>query len=262
MDEAALLQEIQDAEAGGTSRGKIEVAPICALFDQADEHLAVARAEQAREQAAAGDAAAADEHLRILALSDDKGRIALRMAGTSRKEHAQLTKTAEADRAAGRREASDARVAAGRAALDAWKTVRESPYTAVLGVAEHRAPDVDTLVARLAEMRETKVPARAQQRRWRPEARRTLPRPSRHGQGRCRNATDRRRQRPNRTDAAGPNRPATPGAAPGGDSGTGRDPAGSGGQDRPHRAADLSVRAADPEPIRAQPRALNARDER
>lgn len=85
------------------------------------------------------------------------------MAGSSRKEHAQLKKQAEADRAAGHSEAADARMASGRAAADAWKTLRESPYASVLGATEHRVPDVDTVAARLAEMRQTKVPARAQQ---------------------------------------------------------------------------------------------------
>ncbi|WP_326707975.1 MobF family relaxase [Streptomyces cyaneofuscatus] len=160
---AALLQEIEDAAAGGTTPGRIEVEPIYAVLDQADEHLAVARSEQARETAAAKVAATADEHLRVLSLSDDKSRLALRLAGTSLKEHKELKKQAEADRAAGRREGADARMAAGRAAADAWKTVRESPYASVLGATEHRAPDVDTLAARLTEMRQVRLPARAQQ---------------------------------------------------------------------------------------------------
>ncbi|MGW3212851.1 hypothetical protein ACWDBC_11425 [Streptomyces parvus] len=92
---AALVQEIEDAAAGGTTLGRIEVAPIYVLLDQADEHLALARAEEAWETEAATVAATADEHLRHLSLSDDKSRLALRMAGTSRKEHAQLKKQAE-----------------------------------------------------------------------------------------------------------------------------------------------------------------------
>ncbi|GGZ19848.1 MobF family relaxase [Streptomyces nitrosporeus] len=160
---AALLQEIEDAAAGGTTPGRIEVAPIYVLLDQADEHLAVARAEQARETAAAEIASTADEHLRVLSLADDKSRLALRLAGTSRKEHKELKKQAEKDRTAGHREAAEARMAAGRAAAEAWKTVRDSPYASILGVTEHRVPDVDTVAARLAEMRHTKVPARAQQ---------------------------------------------------------------------------------------------------
>ncbi|MFJ1900407.1 MobF family relaxase [Streptomyces sp. NPDC088115] len=160
---ASLLQEIEDAAAGGTTPGQIEVAPIYAVLDQAAEHLGVARSEQARETAAAEVAAAADEHLRVLALSDDKSRLALRLAGTSLKEHKELKTQAEADRAAGWRESADARMAAGRAAADAWKAVRESPYASVLGATEHRVPDVDTLAARLTEMRQTKVPARARQ---------------------------------------------------------------------------------------------------
>ncbi|MEU9529404.1 MULTISPECIES: hypothetical protein [Streptomyces] len=161
--ERALLQEIAEAEAGGTSLGQIEVAPIYVLLDQADEHLAAARVEQAREQAAAEVAATADEHLRVLGAADGKSRFALRMAGTSRKEHTQLTKQAEADRAAAWHEGVDARVAARQAAADAWKVLRDSPYVTVLGATERQAPDVDTLAARLTEMRETKVPARAQQ---------------------------------------------------------------------------------------------------
>ncbi|MGX1956070.1 MobF family relaxase, partial [Streptomyces anulatus] len=104
----------------------------------------------------------ADEHLRVLAAADSKSRIALRLAGTSRKEHTQLKTQAETDRTAARREAADARGAAGRAAADAWATVRHSPYSTVLG-ATGRAPDVDTLTSRLTEMRRTTVPALAQQ---------------------------------------------------------------------------------------------------
>lgn len=123
----------------------------------------VARTEQARETAAAQVAATADEHLRVLAAADSKSRIALRMAGTSRKEHTQLKTQAETDRTAARREAADARSAAGRAAADAWKTVRESPYATVLGATERQTPDLDTLATRLTEMRQQQVPARALQ---------------------------------------------------------------------------------------------------
>ncbi|MFD0042693.1 hypothetical protein ACFVIZ_34205 [Streptomyces anulatus] len=41
--------------------------------------------------------------------------------------------------------------------------MRDGPYASILGVTEHRVPDIDTVAARLAEMRHTKVPARAQQ---------------------------------------------------------------------------------------------------
>ncbi|OKJ46835.1 MobF family relaxase [Streptomyces sp. CB02115] len=160
---ASLLEKIAEATAAGTSRGQVEVAPLYALLDRADEHLAVARAEQARETAAAEVAATADEHLRVLSAADSKSRLALRLAGTSRKEHAQLKTQAETDRTAARREAADARGAAGRAAADAWATVRHSPYSTVLGATERQAPDVDTLAARLTEMRQQQVPARALQ---------------------------------------------------------------------------------------------------
>ncbi|WP_326621889.1 hypothetical protein OHA57_39975 (plasmid) [Streptomyces anulatus] len=114
-------------------------------------------------EAVAGCRYCDDEHLRVLAAADSNSRLALCLAGTSRKEHTQLTKQAETDRTAAGREAADARSAAGRAAADAWATVRESPYVTVLGATERQAPDVDTLAARLTEMRQTAVPARAQQ---------------------------------------------------------------------------------------------------
>ncbi|MFJ8982428.1 hypothetical protein [Streptomyces sp. NPDC102282] len=136
------------------------MAPIYVLLDQADEHLAAARVEQAREKDAA---AVADEHLRVLGAADGKSRFALRLAGTSRKAHTQLTKQAEADRAAAWREGADARGAARQAAADAWKVLRDRPYVTVLGATECQAPDVDILANRLTEMRETQVPARAQQ---------------------------------------------------------------------------------------------------
>ncbi|MFD4665962.1 hypothetical protein [Streptomyces halstedii] len=85
------------------------------------------------------------------------------MAGTSRKEHRQLTQEATEQRAAGWREAADARVAASRAAEAAWETLRSSPYADMLGATERQAPDVDALSARLTEMQETRIPARVQQ---------------------------------------------------------------------------------------------------
>ncbi|MFF3257763.1 hypothetical protein ACFYWO_01135 [Streptomyces sp. NPDC002932] len=41
--------------------------------------------------------------------------------------------------------------------------MRDSPHATVLGATPYTAPDVDTLAARLTEMREIRVPARAQQ---------------------------------------------------------------------------------------------------
>ncbi|MFJ8982907.1 MobF family relaxase [Streptomyces sp. NPDC102282] len=161
--ERALQEQIAADRARGETRGRREVAPIYQLLDRADEQLVIARTEQARETAMAVHAAKADEHLRILAAAEGKGRIALRMAGTSRKEHKQLTLEATEQRAAGWREAADARVAASRAAEAAWEIVRSSPYADVLGATERRALDVDTLAARLTEMRETRIPARIQQ---------------------------------------------------------------------------------------------------
>ncbi|RST24949.1 hypothetical protein EF908_02305 [Streptomyces sp. WAC04770] len=159
----ALSEQLAADRAAGTSRGHRETAPIYLVLDQADEHLAAARTAQAREKAAAEAAATADEHLRILALSDDKSRLALRMAGTSRKEHTELKKQAQADRTAARVEAADARMDASRAADAAWSVVRDSPYATTLNATPQQVPDIDTLAARLTEMREVRVPARAQQ---------------------------------------------------------------------------------------------------
>ncbi|MFF8619115.1 MobF family relaxase [Streptomyces sp. NPDC015350] len=159
----ALLARIDADRAQGQSRGRREAEPIYALLDSADEHLSLARAEQAQERAAAEQAAQADEHLRHLALSEGKSRLALRLAGTSLKEHKQLTEEATQKRAAGWVAAADARTAASRAAEAAWTILRTSPYADVLGARQNQAPDVDALAAALTEMRETRVPARIQQ---------------------------------------------------------------------------------------------------
>ncbi|MGW0366858.1 hypothetical protein [Streptomyces sp. NPDC002990] len=58
---------------------------------------------------------------------------------------------------------ADARIAFSRAAEAAWDTVRKSPYAEALGATQHQAPDVDTLEARLTEMREHRVPDRVWQ---------------------------------------------------------------------------------------------------
>ncbi|MFD8851862.1 MobF family relaxase [Streptomyces sp. NPDC059604] len=161
--ERALLARLADDQARGQSRGRREAEPLYALLDRADEHLGAARVEQAQERAAAEEAATADEHLRHLALSEGKSRLALRLAGTSLKEHKQLTEQATQKRAAGWVAAADARVAASRASEAAWETLRTSPYADVLGARQAQAPDVDTLAAALTEMRETRVPARIRQ---------------------------------------------------------------------------------------------------
>lgn len=161
--ERALLEQIAEGQARGETRGRREVAPIYPLLDLAGEQLRLARTERARETVAVAQAAKADEYLRQLAAADGKGRIALRLAGTSRKEHQQLKQQATEERAAGWRKAADARAAVSRAAESAWTILRTSPYAAVLGAMEHQAPDVDTLAARLSEMREQRIPARVQQ---------------------------------------------------------------------------------------------------
>ncbi|MFD4764275.1 MobF family relaxase [Streptomyces sp. NPDC058439] len=161
--ERSLQEQIAADKARGETRGQREVAPIYPLLDLADQQLAIARVEQAREVAMAAHATKHDEHLRQLAAAEGQGRIALRLAGTSRKEHRQLTKESTEQRAAGWREGAEARAAASRAAEAAWKALRSSPHAAVLGATEYQAPDVDTLAARLTEMRETRLPARIQQ---------------------------------------------------------------------------------------------------
>ncbi|MEV0011082.1 MobF family relaxase [Streptomyces sp. NPDC047973] len=161
--ERALMERIASDQARGESRGRRETSFLHPLLDRAEEQLRLARAAQARETAAAARAAKADELLRQLATADGKGRIALRLAGTSRREHRQLTQQATEQRADGWREASEARIAASRAAEAAWETLRSSPYAAVLGATDQQAPDTDSLAARLTEMRERRVPAHAQQ---------------------------------------------------------------------------------------------------
>ncbi|MFF4249396.1 hypothetical protein ACFYY2_33760 [Streptomyces sp. NPDC001822] len=161
--ERALLERITSDRARGESRGRRETTPLHPLLDLAEEQLRLARAAQARETAAAAHAANADEHLRQLAAADGKGRIALRLAGTSRREHRQLTQQATGQRAAAWREAAEARIAASRAAEAAWEMLRSSPYAAVLGATDQQAPDADGLAFRLAEMRERRVPAHVQQ---------------------------------------------------------------------------------------------------
>lgn len=110
-DCAPLRQQIAADKARGEARGRREVAPIYPLLDLAGGQLVLAQAEQARETAAA-HAARADEHVRRLAAADDRGRLALRLAGTSRKEHLKLEEQAVEQRAAGWREAAEARIAA------------------------------------------------------------------------------------------------------------------------------------------------------
>ncbi|WP_446038109.1 hypothetical protein [Streptomyces sp. SID1121] len=157
-EQARLLSErLVEEKAGGQSY----VAEMVEVLDQADRHVAAARTYADTEAAAAGSTREAAEHLAHLAAADGKGRIALRLAGTSQKEHTRLTQEAKTRRAAAWTVESEARIAGNRKREAAWQTVRDSP---ALGSSQHTpAAELDVLADGLAAMRRD-LPAQGQAR--------------------------------------------------------------------------------------------------
>ncbi|MER6393129.1 hypothetical protein ABT236_32280 [Streptomyces sp. NPDC001523] len=87
-------------------------------------------------------------------------RIALRLAGSSRKEVQALHDHYLGQAIGGEDERARARRAGDDARLAAWESVKSSPYAEAFGATGH-APALDALAQRLADMRQL-VPERAQ----------------------------------------------------------------------------------------------------
>ncbi|MFD9087775.1 AAA family ATPase [Streptomyces prasinus] len=153
-DLAARLDREQAT--GRPTRGQRFAAEADQILDQAEARLATAREHEATAAAAAGHAEDRDRQLAKLAESQGKSRLALRLAGTSLKEHRELTQRLTAERAAYWNLEADARRDARQALSTAWETVRESRFAQSLGAAGQPVPDrADKAAERFVEMRST-----------------------------------------------------------------------------------------------------------
>ncbi|MGW0345997.1 MobF family relaxase [Streptomyces anthocyanicus] len=146
----------QQAATGRPTQGQRFAAEAGQILDQAETHLATAQEHERTAAAAAGQADDRTSQLAKLAESEGKSRLALRLAGTSLKEHRELTERLTRERAAYWNLAADARRDAWQALERAWETVRDSRIAQPLGAAGQPVPDrADQAAERFLEMRST-----------------------------------------------------------------------------------------------------------
>jgi conjugative relaxase-like TrwC/TraI family protein len=127
-----LDERLEREHAAGATRGQRAAADVAAVLDAADRHMTTALAHQEQADTARAALAHSDAALAALRAHDGKGRLELRLAGTSRKEHRQLT----AHHTAARAEQTTALLRADAAATadteTAWRAVRASAAAELL----------------------------------------------------------------------------------------------------------------------------------
>ncbi|MEU4729575.1 hypothetical protein [Streptomyces sp. NPDC023588] len=157
-----LNERLEQERAAGASRGQQWARDAGAVLDQAVAHLTTAFEEAGRARVADAQAKQAREViLPDIAKQLQSSRIALRLAGSSRKEVQQLHEHYLGQAIGGEDERARARRASDDARLAAWESVKSSPYAEALGATGH-APALDVLAQRLADMRQQRVPEVAQ----------------------------------------------------------------------------------------------------
>lgn len=157
-----LNERMEQERAAGASRGQQWARDAGVVLDQAVAHLTTAFEEAGRARVADAQAKQAREViLPDIAKQLQSSRIALRLAGSSRKEVQQLHEHYLGQAVGGEDEQARARRASDDARLAAWESVKSSPYAEALGATGH-APALDVLAQRLADMRQQWVPVLAQ----------------------------------------------------------------------------------------------------
>ncbi|MFE6085996.1 MobF family relaxase [Streptomyces virginiae] len=157
-----LAERMEQERAVGTSRGQQWAREAGVVLDQAVAHLTTAFQEAGRARVADAQAKQAREViLPDIAKQLQSSRIALRLAGSSRKEVQQLHEHYLGQAIGGEDEQARARRASDDARLAAWESVKSSPYAEALGATGH-APALDVLAQQLADMRQQRVPEQAQ----------------------------------------------------------------------------------------------------
>ncbi|MER5811426.1 hypothetical protein ABT143_25080 [Streptomyces sp. NPDC002033] len=137
--------------------GQARVRQVTTVLDRADELAALSATERRNEHQARESVRHAQEVLRRVAEAKGKSRLALRLAGTSRKETLEIAAEYDKKETEGYRELYRAGRAAEDAGRQAWATIR-SPETVTLfeeqGSRRQGPSDVAELQTRLAAMRE------------------------------------------------------------------------------------------------------------
>ncbi|MCX5278261.1 relaxase domain-containing protein [Streptomyces virginiae] len=137
--------------------GQEQVRQVTTVLDRADELAALAATERHNEHQARESVRHAQQVLRRVAEAKTKSRLALRLAGTSRKETLEIAAEYDKKETDGYRELYRAGRAAEDAGREAWAAIR-SPETVALfeeqGSRRQGPSDVAELQTRLAAMRD------------------------------------------------------------------------------------------------------------
>ncbi|MFE7794519.1 MobF family relaxase [Streptomyces sp. NPDC057460] len=161
-EEARVLAErLAQEKAHGQTKGQRRGAEAIVLLDHANGHLRTAREELGQAVLAQAAVREANAALEQLEANNSKGRVALRLASTSKKEHRELTERYRAQRAEGWSEGSRAMSAANTARTEAWETIRGGEFADVfreMGATQLAPRDIDDVARKLAAMR-AHVPA-------------------------------------------------------------------------------------------------------
>ncbi|AZM64986.1 MULTISPECIES: MobF family relaxase [unclassified Streptomyces] len=156
-DLARQAEAKREALAAPVTPGQERAREVAEVLDRADQLAQTAVAERVAEQRAREALRHAQEVLRQLEEAKTKSRLALRLAGTSRKETLALAAEYDQRETAAYREILRANRAAETAHREAWATIR-SPETVgwfeQQGSRREAPSTVEELQTRLAEMRE------------------------------------------------------------------------------------------------------------
>ncbi|TJZ41213.1 hypothetical protein FCH28_37655 [Streptomyces piniterrae] len=150
-----LAERLEHEAAAGQTQGQAYAADAGLLLDQATELLTTVHRELDTAAAQKSTAEARSDWLGELAKADDKSWLALRLAGTSRKEHRELTQRYVAEREAAWTERSRANTAAHGTLTEAWDLLRESRFADSLGANKPAPSDVNAVAEALDKMRAT-----------------------------------------------------------------------------------------------------------
>ncbi|MFE3790365.1 MobF family relaxase [Streptomyces goshikiensis] len=144
------------------SPGGAFAAEAYELLTQAGAWTETARQEAARRAAAERHAHSVRQSLEPIEQSARKGRFALRLAGTSRKETLKITARYRHEHAAAVDEARLAARACAQALREGWQTLKGYRHVSLLGPAEAAVPPMDVEAADLVlETMRRRVPALA-----------------------------------------------------------------------------------------------------
>ncbi|WP_331764354.1 MobF family relaxase [Streptomyces sp. NBC_01506] len=148
-----IRERLDEQKAAGQTRGQKYVGEAREVLGQAEELLATARREAGAAATAAATAAQITGYIEQVKETGEKGRLALRLAGTSRKESKALTREYEGQRAAAWQEEARAKSAARDAGDAAWELLRTDAATKSLVAGQYRPKTTEDLAERLDELR-------------------------------------------------------------------------------------------------------------